>query len=152
MTTITELVSLLSSPRLRVRTGIWLYPMEMLGQEENEAVRLGVIAKDARVPLLASLPEGSRFLGLNARRVQELLDQIVDDEKNGSVLLVYNIDLLLSRLPLSERERVWQDVFNSLPHRSKGIILPIPERANHLLPQETVLDKWQKDGRLAESI
>jgi len=47
-TTISELVELLAKPTLRVRTGIWLYPMDLLGEEENEAVRLDVIASDAQ--------------------------------------------------------------------------------------------------------
>lgn len=151
MTTISELTELLSFPGLRIRTGLWLYPMDLLGEEENEAVRLGVIAKDARVALLASTPQSSNFLGLDPRRLLQLLDDIIYQEQDGSVLLIYNFDLPLARLPLSQRESVWQEAFLSFPYRPKGIILPIPEQADHLLPSDSLMEQWRMAGRLAES-
>jgi len=150
-TTISELVELLAKPTLRVRTGIWLYPMELLGEEENEAVRLDVIARDARDPLLAAIEPGSRFLGLNRSRLLEVLDEIVQNERDGSVIMIYNFDLLLAKLPMDEREKAWRDIFYALPHRPKGILLLIPEQATELLPSDSLLEDWRQAGRLAET-
>ena len=150
-TTISELVELLSKPTLRVRTGIWLYPMDLLGEEENEAVRLDVIARDAREPLLAAIGPKSRFLGLNRARLLQVLDEIVQNERDGNVIMIYNFDLLLAKLPMEEREKAWREIFYSFPHRPKGVLLIIPEQATELLPSYSHLEDWRQAGRLAET-
>ena len=150
-TTISELVELLAKPTLRVRTGIWLYSMDLLGEEENEAVRLDVIARDARDPLLAAIGPGSRFLGLNRSRLLQVLDEIVQNERDGSVIMIYNFDLLLAKFPMDEREKAWLEIFHAFPHRAKGFFLPIPEKATELLPSDDLLEDWRQAGRLAET-
>lgn len=151
-TTISELVDLLSKPTLRVRTGIWLYPMNLLGEEENEAVRLNVVARDARIPLLATIEPGSRFLGLDRARLLRLLDEIVQNEQDSSVIMIFNFDLLLAKLPMDEREKAWRAIFRDFPHRSKGFFLLIPEKATELLPSDDFLEDWRLAGRLAETL
>ena len=150
-TRISDLVDLLARPTLRVRTGIWLYPMELLGQEENEAIRLGIVPRDARAPLLKEVEPGSRFLGLDLFRLLQVLDEIVQNEQDGSVVMIYNFDLLIAKFSMSERERAWQEIFSSFPHRPKGILLPIPKRASKLLLSSSFLNAWREAGRLAET-
>jgi len=149
-TTISELVELLSKPTLRVRTGIWLYPMALLGEEENEAVRLGIVARDARDPLLANVGPENRFLGLNRERLLQVVDEIIRNEQAGDIIMLYNFDLLLAKLPMEEREKVWREVFSGFPHRAKGVLLIVPEQATELLPLDRSLEDWRRARRLAE--
>ena len=151
-TSISNLIDLLAGPALRVRTGIWLYPMELVGQEENEAIRLGIVPRDARAPLLKEVEPGSRFLGLDLFRLLRVLDDIVQNEQDGSVVMIYNFDLLIAKFSISERERAWQEIFSSFPHRPKGILLPIPELASKLLLPGSLLDAWREAGRVAETL
>jgi hypothetical protein len=146
------LIALLHSPRLRVRTGLWLIPRYLLGQEREEAARLNIDAIDVRQQLLSELPEGTRFSGLNASRLIELLDELCSSDRGTSCLLIYNFDLLLARLTHEERGEVWDDLYQYFSHRSRGLLIVLPEGAAALLPGRDRLKAWRQDGRLAETI
>ncbi len=146
-----DLVELLQSNTLIHRTGIWLMPISMLGHEPDHAARLNVDAVDIRDPLLKSLPEGTRFLGLNSDRVLQLLDQICEHTKATDCILIYNLDLLLARLRFQDRLYVWQQLYNSFPHRKHSLIVVMPEGAEQLLPPHLELTSWNNDKRLAST-
>jgi len=144
-----EVIDLLKSSSLIYRTGIWLMPVTMLGNEPDYAARFNLDSVDIRSPLLESLPEGTRFLGLNEDKVLELLDHISEHARGSSCILVYNVDLLLARLHLQERVYVWSQLYNAFPHRKHGLLAVMPEGANHLLPPIAALKSWNSDKRLA---
>lgn len=144
-----EVVDLLKGNSLIHRTGIWLIPANMLGKERDHAARLNLDAVDIRDPLLESLPEGTRFLGLSGDKVLQLLDHISNQSKGSSCLLVYNVDLLLARLRLQERDYVWSQLYNAFPHRNHALVIVMPEGADQLLPPLAPLKCWNNDKRLA---
>lgn len=145
-----ELVTLLRGRSLRVRTGLWLMPGRFLGKEEDEAARLGLDALDIRRPILASLPEGARFVGLNAASLVETLDSIGQARSGSDCVLVYNLDLLLARLPRQERLEVWQSLYGAFGNRARALLLTMPASADNLLPTTEMLAAWRRDGRLAQ--
>jgi len=144
-----EVVDLLEGSTLIHRTGIWLMPVNMLGKEPDYAARLNLDAVDIRTPLLESLPEGTRFLGLSGDKVFHLLDHICEHSKGSSCLLVYNVDLLLARLRLQDRVYVWSQLYNAFPHRKRALVIVMPEGADQLLPPLAALKSWNSDKRLA---
>lgn len=147
---VSEVVKLLRRSSLRVRTGLWLIPATALGQEENEAARLGIDAIDLRQHLIALLPQNTGFAHLSSARVLELLDNTCNQPVGSECILIYNLDLLLAGLKLQERQQVWRHLFQSFSHRSKALLLCMPQTATHLLPADEDLDGWRKDQRLAE--
>ena len=144
-----EVVDLLKGSSLIHRTGIWLMPVNMLGNEPNHAARLNLDAVDIRTTLLESLPEGTRFLDLSGDKVVQLLDYICEHAKGSSCLLTYNVDLLFARLRLQERVYVWGQLYNAFPHRKRALVIVMPERADQLLPPLAALKSWNSDKRLA---
>jgi len=147
---VSELVELLRRPTLRVRTGLWLIPSAVLGQEKNESARLGIDAVDLRQQLIARLPQNTEFARLNPHKVLELLDDACQQSAGSECILVYNLDLLLAGLKLQERQQVWRHLFQSFSHRSKALLLCMPQGARDLLPTEEYMQGWRKDQRLAE--
>ena len=146
-----DLITLLRGYRLRVRTGLWLLPRELLGQEPDEAARLGIDAVDLRQQLLAGLPRDTCYSGLNAACVMELLDDICRREQGSDCVLVYNFDLLLARLRHEERREIWELLCDGFPHRSRALLIVMPRSASALLPANQMLQAWRRDGRLTET-
>ena len=147
-----DLVKLLISDQLRVATGLWLLPRAYLGHEQDEAYRLGLEPVDLRLRLLQVLPQGTKYSGLSADRIINLIDSISEECCDWAGALVYNLDLLIARLNSGEQKIVWQDLFTALPHRHRCILLIMPETALNLLPSEEKLDLWRKENRLFGSV
>jgi hypothetical protein len=143
-----ELVALLRRQTLRVRTGLWLISPNLLGDEHNEAVRLGIAAVDMRELLLGELPADTAFVMLNADRVIQLLNQVADQAHFGNCALVYNLDLLLARLTVLQRVDAWDVVFEGLSYRRSGLVLTMPAKAKSLLPSHDRLGDLAAAGRL----
>lgn len=146
-----DLVELLQKKMLRIRTGIWLMSISMLGKEADHAARLNIDAVDVRGLLLNSLPTDTRYLGLNPDRIIELLHDISNQVPGSECLLVYNLDLFLAKLPYSDVCRVWQHLYDTFPNRRHALLIPMPENATHLLPEFTSLKTWNQDKRLAST-
>lgn len=144
-----ELVALLRSRVLRVRTGLWLIPLQYLGKEEDEAARLGIDALDIRHPILADLPVGARFTGLSEVRLLEILNGIAQARGGSDCVLVYNLDLALARLRHQERLDIWRNLFGDFGYRARALLLTMPANADHLLPTSESMIAWRNDGRLA---
>lgn len=147
-----DVVALLRGPTLRVRTGLWLVPPACVGHEVQEAARLGLDANDARRPILDGVKEGQRFLGLDAQRVLAVIDSLSHEAQLTDCSLVYNLDLLLARLTLADRNHLWDLVFSALPYRPRALFIAMPAGATSLLPKEHQLGAWRQEGRLAESM
>ncbi|MCC6188630.1 MAG: hypothetical protein IT318_06320 [Anaerolineales bacterium] len=135
---------------LRLRVGLWLMPLSSVGHEAAEAARLGVDAVDLRERLLGELPEGARFAGLSWERVVELIDEVISTSGAHDAVLVYNLDLLLARLSYSDRRQAWQHLGSRLPHRTRGLLLVVPDTADELLPPPEQLASWQGEGLVAQ--
>jgi len=152
MNTPRELVELLSSGQLRVATGVWLLPIEYVGQEEEEAYRLGLEPVDLRNRLLQSLEPGTKYASLSADKIFQLVDDISQEYGDWAGALIYNLDLLIARLNTEEQNMIWQDLFTALPHRRRGVLITLPETAVNLLPQEEILNLWRLDNRLIGTV
>lgn len=148
MNTPRELMELLSSGQLRVATGVWLLPKEYVGQEVEEAYRLGLEPVDLRNRLLQSLETGTKYANLSAEKIFRLVDDVSQEYGDWAGALIYNLDLLIARLNTEEQTMIWQDLFTALPHRRRGVLLTLPESAVNLLPREEMLNLWRLDNRL----
>lgn len=146
--TLAEVVALLCSRVLRVRTGLWLIPNAYIGHEADEAVRLRLEVADLRQVWLKNLPEGTRFIGLTPDNLIEEIDRIIQQPGDSDCVLVYNLDLFLARLKLAERKMVWESLFNTLPHRPRGLLMIMPQTAHDLLPVPTQLTLLEQEQRL----
>lgn len=150
--TLAEVVALLRSPLLRVRTALWLMPMDYLGREEEEAVRLRLEAVDLRQVWLKTLPEGTKYIGLTPEKLLDELDRITELPGVSDCVLVYNVDLFLARLRQAERKTFWEGLFTALPHRQRGLLVVLPQRAGDLLPAPDQLSLWEREERLAGAL
>jgi hypothetical protein len=146
-----ELVSSLQRPALRVRTGLWLLPSHLIGQEANEAARLGVQATDLRQELLAQLPPETQYVPLDSDRILSLLHPISERRSMGDCALNYNLDLLLARLTHQQRADFWQFAFIGFSHRPSALLFTLPATAQNLLPGVEVLERWERGERLFRS-
>lgn len=144
-----ELVRLLRQQVLRIRTGILLLPLGMLGHELELAARLDVEALDWRGWKLKQLDPHDRYLGLSYDRVVRDLRQIVEDISiPGTPLWIYNTDLFLSALRYSERQRFWTFLYSTFKQR-RGLLFSLPMEATNLLPMEE-RRAWEREKRLAQ--
>lgn len=148
--TLSKVVDLLCSTKLRVRTGLWLMPPDLVGQETHEAARLGLDAADARQPILETVKEGQRFLGLNESRILEAVDSISHQTDMSDCILVYNLDLLIAGIGITARGQVWDQLYISMPHRPRALLITIPREATTLLPKDDQLKAWRQEGRLVD--
>lgn len=146
--TIHEVIALLRGPRFRVRTALWLTPPDVVGHEPDAAARLGIDAADARRPILDALDPDSRFVGLDPDRIIAALDAIATGPHRTDCALIYNLDLLVARLPHQARDALWDTLYRGFPHR-RALLLTVPRTAEALLPPDSALDQWRRDGRLA---
>lgn len=146
-----EVVALIRANILRIRTGLWLLPSSYLGQERNEAARMLLEAVDIRQEVINRLPADARFTGLTSQKVIELIDEISQQKGSGDCALIYNLDLLLSRLPQQERDFVWQLLFEAMPHRPRALLITMPVTATDLLPSLEQLNQWAREMRLAST-
>lgn len=147
-----ELVELLSSGQLRVATGLWLMPLVYIGHEVDEALRLNLEPVDLRDRLLEIVEPGSKYSGLDVDRIIQLVDKVSQELSDSAGALIFNFDLLLSRLNAEQQQNFWNDVFNALPHRRRGVLLTLPETAQNLLPPESDLNLWLQENRLVGTI
>ena len=144
-----EVVALLRSRMLRVRTGLWLFPKAYLGYEADEAIRLRLEAVNLRQVWLDTLPPETHFIGLTPEKLLEVLDDILNLPGKSDCVLVYNLDIFLARLKKAERKSVWEGLFSALPHRTRGLLIAMPQTARDLLPSPKRLKFWEREHRLA---
>jgi hypothetical protein len=144
-----DLVQFLRGATLRTRIGLWRMPLDVLGREADLAVALGVEAVDIRIPLSARLAPGTEFMHLSPVKIVETLDTVASQNGQSDCVLICNLDLLLAAISQQERQQVWRELYDGLPHRPRALLLAIPEQAVHLLPVDEMIDSWRRDRRLA---
>lgn len=127
-------------------------PPHVLGNEQNEAVPLGITAVDIRNELLNSQPSGAKFVPLDTDRVLQLLNTIAYRKNQGDCVLVHNLDLLLARLTHMQRNDFWQFALTGFAYRPCALLLGMPATAVSLLPTGDTLNLWIEGGRLAGSL
>ena len=143
-----ELVTFLRQHKLRTRVGVWCMPLSYVGQESEAAALLNLEAVDVRLPVLETLPAGTRYVNLTFEKVLLALDSIASTAGQTDCAFVYNVDLLLAGLTRSDRHRVWESLVDGLPYRSRALLLAVPETATSVLPPDRLCDTWRLDGRL----
>lgn len=142
------LIAFLRRPTLRTRIGVWHMPLACVGQERDVAARLGIEAVDVRDPVRQHLPEGTRYVRLTVEKTLEALDVIANTQGITDCAFVYNMDLLLAGLSRDYRQRFWENLFDGLPHRSRALLIAVPETAHSVLLPEQGRERWRRDGRL----
>jgi len=142
-----KLIELLSGPSLRCRTGILLVERRHVGQERDIAAKLGMDSGDYQQLLLKSLPEGSTFVDISVDSEIARLDELMCSRSGTPSVLVYSLDLALTKLDSADREKFWDSVFNRLPNRRRSLIITMPESAEVILPR---LEQWEQDERIAK--
>lgn len=144
-----ELAQTVRSRVLRVRTGLWLTPLQLINQELDEAARILAEAVNMQELWLAQLPKETRFVGISGDKLLGAVDQVIQQAGINDCALVYNFDLLLARLTRSERIQVWRALYAEMPHRNRGLIVAMPAVAKDLLPDDDALTHWAQEKRLA---
>jgi hypothetical protein len=144
-----EVVTILRSRVLRVRTGLWIMPNIFLGHEADEAVRLSVEAVDLRDVWLYKLPAETSYIGLTPENFLNTLDEITQKAGYSDCVMIYQMDLFLARLKQTERKTVWDGLFSSLPHRPRGLLITMPQTATELFPSDAQLILWDQEQRFA---
>jgi hypothetical protein len=146
---ILELAQTVRSRVLRVRTGLWLTPIHLMGQESGEAARLMAEAVNFQELWLAQLPKDTRFVGITGDKLLEVVDHVVQQTGGNDCALLYNFDLLLAKLTRSGRLQVWRALYGEMPHRNRALIIAMPAVAKDLLPDDDALTHWAQEKRLA---
>jgi hypothetical protein len=126
-------------------------PLDLLGHEADEAVRLGISAIDLRQELLKSLPAAATFVPLDSDRILQMLDAIAGSTNQGNCVLVYTLDLLLAQLSHQQRTDFWQFAYQGFDHRPCALLLGIPATASSLLPASSMLFHWADGERFVSS-
>ena len=143
-----SLVVYLRSLHLRSRTGILLLHQSHLGKEEAIAVQLGIEALNYSALLLESLPEKTDYVTITSVTEEARLFEIAQRRSGMEVVLIYNFDLVLSKLTLDERSRLWENLRERFAKSAKALLFAVPAAATHLLPQGAEWHLWEEGNRI----
>ena len=144
-----QLIELLRNRELRCRTGILLLSNEWLGQEPNVAARLGIDYLDYAKVLQEAFSYGTAYVDIDTSSEVNRLDGMASDLTSSDCILIYNIDLALSKLDVYSRYTLWNGVWEKLSNRRVALIIAVPEGARRLLPDTESLEHWVSSGRIA---
>jgi hypothetical protein len=145
-----ELVSYLNTTNDSIRIGLWLLPNSMIGQEQHEASRLGIEAIDIRSKYVNTLVEDTIYVGITTETTLNAIDGVLSSKGGTKTILLYNLDLLISKLEKDQRDIIWMACERILKHRRRAALIAFPISAKDLLPNQKKLDDWRQAGRLAE--
>lgn len=144
-----QLVSLLRQTELRIRTGVVELPRNRLSRQTDLAVSYGVGYNDICAWKCAHVPTGRTHLGIRREDLAEDLSAVLSDlSVPGYCVWVSGLDILLARLPYSEREHFWQ-FMRSTFRPPRGLIISLPASATNILPDHE-RSLWRDFGRLAQ--
>ncbi len=146
---VAQLAERLQKQVLRIPTGIVLIANDQLGREDEFVALLqGVGGVDLWKWKVERLTQGARYLGISEVSLMQDLHAIVGDASiHGNCLLVYNADVLISRLGASEQSQFWKSLLSHY-RQKRGLMISLPQAATNLL---TVDERrvWSGEGRLA---
>lgn len=148
-TSASRLVRRLARGEFYRRTAILELPPEWLGREAEVAARLGIDRADLPARILGQLRPGQRYLGLDADRlISRELGSLVDNTISiGPVILVANVDLMVSSLRVAERARFWETLRQAYRPLG-GLLLTLPVANERLIPPPE-RERWIVEERLA---
>ncbi len=154
-----------SSRAPRTKTGLVFWSEPFWADPRGTAALLDAAPVSLCARLLGRLPPDARAVPLDASGLFDLVSQVSDERAGGDVAWLWDVDALVARLAVPERERFWQAAFERLPHRSRSILLALPllegtpfvaenERhetiATHPLgPSREATAQWRDAGRVA---
>jgi len=134
-------------PTIRSRFGIWICDLSDLGDEENIATRLGAEAIDLSRSYMQSLDPSSTFLSLNEDKLIDLISDI-SDQKGKTKVLIYNLDLLLSKLWPNQIKNFWNVLLGGLVYKKRALVFMVPKTASQLIPQNEDYKNWVNNQRI----
>ena len=144
---INDLVNLLCSPVLVNKTGILLIQLSLIGKEADLAAGLNLDSIDICGFYSKRLPVGGNYLALTWEKMINTLDAITQLPELSDCVLVYNIDLLLSKLTQKERNQTWDRLFWGFRHKDRAILLLISIESKNLIPDNKSLQIWVESNR-----
>jgi hypothetical protein len=148
-TTLEQLISLLGHPELRIRTGVVELPLNQLGKENDLAVRFGAGYCDICAWKYSHVPPNRTHLGLSWEgMVDDLMMILADLSILGYCVWISGVDVLLARLPYTDRASFWQFIRSTF-RPPRGLLLSLPAPATHLFSNEE-RNLWNGFGRFAQ--
>ena len=73
------------------------------------------------------------------------LDSLAENSPQGTCLMVLNFDLILARMPITERERLWARLLRHFPYRNASLVIVMPLRGANILPSTSELSAWNEE-------
>ena len=146
---IEDLIKLLRSNELVVRTGLWLIPATWNINEAGLAARFNMDALDMRKVWLDQLPQGVKMIGLRQDKLLEVISNIANQQNRSDCVLLYNLDLLISGLSPEDREIFWYHSFKGLPHKACALLYLFPDEAYKQLIDPNNRNNWEGSVRMA---
>ena len=142
-----DLVALLNSKELRIRTGVLEIPPSDLGMEKEMAIALETGYCNLCEWRLARISSGQRTLDLRWEQIlADLQDVVTCPEVFGASVLVSGIDALLAGTGFEGRKDFWKFTWETF-RPEKGLILTLPSGATNLFPEE-LRRHWEQNERL----
>ncbi len=132
---------------VRSRFGIWCCDLSELGDEENIATRLGAEAIDLSQSYKQSLDPSSTFLSLNEDKLIDLISTI-SDQMGKTKVLIYNVDLLLSKLEPNQISNFWNMLLGGLVYKKRALVFMVPKTASQIIPQNEDIKNWVNNQRI----
>lgn len=143
-----ELVALLTSQELRIRSGIIEIPLELLGKERELAVAMKVGHCEVCEWKSRTVSVNRRLLGLRWDELVNDIESIVDSTPAvGGGIWISGVDILLAYLNHESRDAFWQHIRTTF-RPSAGLILSMPRDAIQLL-SNVERGRWSKIDRIA---
>jgi hypothetical protein len=110
----------------RTKTGIVFWDRSFWHNPRAVAAALDAVEVSLCERVLNALPEGARAVPLDVETLFDQVSAVTEERQGGDVAWVFDLDVLLAKLPAIERERFWEGVFERLPHRARAVLLALP--------------------------
>jgi hypothetical protein len=110
----------------RTKTGLVFWPASLWRDVHGVAAALDATPVSLAARLLQRLPANARAVPLDVESLFAEVSAVADERQGGDVAWVFDVDVLLAKLPEAERERFWEAAFDRLPHRARAVLLALP--------------------------
>jgi hypothetical protein len=142
-----DLVALLNSSELRIRTGVLEIPPNDLGMEKEMAIALETGYCNLGEWRLARIPSTRKTLDLGWERIVADLEEVfANPEIFGACVLVCGVDVLLAGTSFEHRKDFWNFTWGTF-RPGRGLMLTLPSGATNLFPEE-LRREWEENERL----
>jgi hypothetical protein len=137
----------LGSSSFRFRTGLLLVPDVRPVALNDLAAMYRLEFFDMAGHLLQSLPPKTNFVGIGELRIRGLLTERAQQPGERDAALITNADILLAKLDLQQRERIYRFLETGLPRPATGLLVALPHSATRLL-SASEQRRWEQNERL----